>query len=197
MSRAESLESGTRGRTRRAILGAAASVLGRDYNAPLSDIADAAGVGRTTLHRYFPDRAALVEAAIQDSVEALQRSIADAALDQGSSVAAMRRLVAALVAVGDRLVFLFGDPRIFREYGVADAPDSPGPPDDPVLALIRRGQAEGVFDPEVNAEWIQHVLWALVYTGYEEAENCKLPRHGVVSTVIRTLENGIRPHSRS
>jgi hypothetical protein len=36
------------------------------------------------------------------------------------------------------------------------------------------------------------VLWSLVYTGYKDADACGLPRHGIVSTVIRTLENGIR-----
>jgi hypothetical protein len=35
------------------------------------------------------------------------------------------------------------------------------------------------------------VLWALVYTGLEEAESGRLPRHGITATVIRTFENGI------
>lgn len=183
-------ESGTRSRTRRAILSAAASVLARNRYATLPDIADAAGVGRTTLHRYFPDREGLINAIIEDSVQAIEQSVADAALEQGSPMEAMRRLVAAMVAVGDRLLFLFGDPRVLENYRMADAP---APPDDPVVALIKRGQAEGVFDPAVSADWIQHVVWALVYTGFEEADKGRLPRHGVTSTVIHTLENGIHP----
>jgi AcrR family transcriptional regulator len=188
----ESTGARARGRTRRAILSAAASVLGRHYHATLADIADAAGVGRTTLHRYFSDRTALINAAIEDSVEAIEQSVADAALDQGCPVEAMRRLVTAMVTVGDRLVFLFGDPRVLESRGAADTPQ---PPDDPVIALIKRGQAEGVFDPDATPAWIQRVLWSLVYTGYKDAHACGLPRHGIVSTVIRTLENGIRtPH---
>lgn len=72
------------------------------------------------------------------------------------------------------------------------AADTPEPLDDPVIALIKRGQAEGAFDPDVPPAWIQRVLWSLVYTGYQDAEACGLPRHGIVSAVIRTLENGIR-----
>ncbi|WP_329585861.1 TetR/AcrR family transcriptional regulator [Streptomyces sp. NBC_01005] len=178
----------TRSRTRRAILSAAASVLGRDYHATLTDIADAAGVGRTTLHRYFSDRTGLISAAIEDSIAAIDESVAGAAIDQGSPIEAMRRLVTAMVAVGDRLVFLFGDPRVLEGCGAAKTPE---PLDDPVLTLIKRGQAEGAFDPDVNPAWIQRVLWSLVYTGYQDAEACGLPRHGIVSTVIRTLENGI------
>ncbi|WP_020670809.1 TetR/AcrR family transcriptional regulator [Amycolatopsis nigrescens] len=190
MSSATTPETGARGRTRRAILSAAASVLARDHYATLPDIADAAGVGRTTLHRYFPDRKALIAAAIDDSVEVIGHSVAEAEIEQGSPAEAMRRLVAAMVAVGDRLMFLFGDPRILEGH---DA-DEDAAPDDPVLALIERGQAAGVFDPAMSAKWIQHVLWALVYTGCEEADKGRLPRHGIVPMVTRTLENGI--HAR-
>ena len=177
-----------RSRTRGAILAAAASVLARDRAATLPDIAEAAGVGRTTLHRYFPDRESLIEAAVEDSIQAISQSVAEAALDQGPSMDAMRRAVAAMVAVGDRLMFVFGDPRVLQGYR---APDGVVPPGDPVLDLIKRGQAEGAFDPEVSASWIQHVLWVLVYRGCEDADSGELPRHGITATVIRTLENGI------
>ena len=184
-------ESSVRNRTRGAILAAAASVLARDRTATLPDIAAAAGVGRTTLHRYFPDRASLTEATIKDAIQAIQQSVAEAALDQGPALDAMRRAVAAMVAVGDRLLFLFGDPRVLAGYG---ARDGVVPPGDPVIDLIKRGQAEGVFDPEVSPSWIQHVLWVLVYRGCEDADRGELPRHGITATVIRTLENGI--HAR-
>jgi AcrR family transcriptional regulator len=177
-----------RSRTRGAILAAAASVLARDRAATLPDIAEAAGVGRTTLHRYFPDRESLIEAAVEDSIQAIYQSVAEAALHQGPSMDAMRRAVAAMVAVGDRLMFVFGDPRLLQGYR---APDGVVPPSDPVLDLIERGQAEGAFDPEVSASWIQHVLWVLVYRGCEDADSGELPRHGITATVIRTLENGI------
>lgn len=178
-----------RSRTRDAILNAAAAILGRDYHATLAQIADAAGVGRTTLHRYFPDRTSLIKATVEGSIEAIDRSVTDAAIDQGCPVEAMRRLVTAMVAVGDQLVFLFGDPRVLEgRHSAGTAP----PPHDPVIALIKRGQAEGVFDQGVSPEWIQRVLWSLVYTGYKDAEACGLPKHGIVSTVIRTFESGIR-----
>jgi AcrR family transcriptional regulator len=177
---------GVRNRTRRAILEAAASVLARDRTATLADVAAAAEVGRSTLHRYFADREELVGAAVDDALRVLGQSVAEAALDQGPPLEAMRRLVAAMVGVGDRLLFLFGDPRVL------EGREEPAPTDRPVLALIERGQAEGVFDPEVSPAWIEHVLWALVYTAAEEAGTGRLPRHGIASTVIRTFENGIR-----
>ncbi|HZC09115.1 MAG TPA: helix-turn-helix domain-containing protein, partial [Mycobacterium sp.] len=60
--------SGSQARTRAAILAATASVLARNRSATLPDIADAAGVGRTTLHRYFADRERLIQEATVDSI---------------------------------------------------------------------------------------------------------------------------------
>ncbi|MFC5751381.1 TetR/AcrR family transcriptional regulator [Actinomadura rugatobispora] len=197
MSTTEIPESGARGRTRRAILAAGASVLARDHGATLADIADAADVGRSTLHRYFADRRELIRAVVDDSLEALERATEEAQIDDGPPVEAMRRLIAAMVGVGERIVFLWGDPRVLEQYGPptsADAECEGEVPsvDDPVLRLIERGQREGVFDPEVPAHWIQHVIWSLVFTAFEDAESGVLPRHGVTSTIIRTFENGVR-----
>ncbi|WP_228637447.1 TetR/AcrR family transcriptional regulator [Microtetraspora sp. AC03309] len=184
----EARESGTRGRTRRAILGAAASVLARDRAATLADIAEAAQVGRSTLHRYFPDRQELLNATVVDSFHVVEQSVAAAAIDQGPPLEAMRRLITAMVDVGDRLAFLFGDPRVLEEFSSCFEPDLSVPT---AISLIERGQAEGVFDPQVSAEWIQQMLYAVTYTGWEAAAKGLLPRHGVASTVIRTFENGV------
>lgn len=183
----ESTESVTRSRTRQAILSAAASVLAGNRAATLPEIAEAAGVGRTTLHRYFPDRDALINAAVMDSLAAIGQAVTEARIEEGSPLEALRRLVTAYLHVGDRLVFLFNDPHVMRGYGVE--PTEPGP--DPALDLIARGQADGVFDDEVSPQWIRHVLWALVYSGIEEASSGNLSRHGVASTVMRTMERGI------
>jgi AcrR family transcriptional regulator len=179
-------ESGVRGRTRRAILDAAATTLARDRAATLADIAAAANVGRSTLQRYFPDREDLLDAVVTDSLRAVGQAAAEAALDDGPPAEAMRRLVTAMVDVGDRVLFLYGDPRVLEHAGETADGGSPE-----VIRLIERGQAEGVFDPEVDAPWIERVLWALVYAGCDAAGRGTLPRHAAATTVIRTFENGV------
>ncbi|MEU5400878.1 TetR/AcrR family transcriptional regulator [Streptomyces sp. NPDC005963] len=204
-------ESGTRNRTRRAILGAAAEVLARDRTATLADIAKAAQVGRSTLHRYFPDRDVLIHAAVADSYLVIQQSIQDAAVDQGTALEAMRRLIAAIVDTGGRMLFLYGDSRVLEDFAAHDGGGGTGDVGDPgesgegaesdtapdsvssmVVDLIRRGQSEGAFDPSLDVDWVQDVIWALVYTGCEAASRGTLPRHGVTTAVVRMLENGIR-----
>lgn len=181
-------ETGARGRTRHAILGAAAAVLSGRRDAPLSDIAAAAGVGRSTLQRYFPDRDKLVAAVIEDCLRRLDEALKDARIDQGSPRDALRRLVTAMLDVRNQVLFLYGDPRITEVIDVRDEPD---PAAEEIDRLIRRGQAEGVLDPEVSSDWITHVLWAHVSAGCTAINEGKLPRHGASEWVIRTLENGI------
>ncbi|MFF5676360.1 TetR/AcrR family transcriptional regulator [Streptomyces hygroscopicus] len=181
-------ESGARGRTRRAILGAAASVLSRRRNATLADIAAAADVGRSTLQRYFPDREVLVSAVVEDSLQRLDESLKEARIDQGPPLEALRRLVVAMLDVGDHVLFLYGDPRIIEAIVARGGPD---PAAEEIRRLIRRGQAEGIVDPEVSWDWIEHVLWAHVSAGCTAVSRGKLPRHGASAWVIRTLENGI------
>ena len=102
----------------------------------MPDIAEAAGVGRTTIHRYFPDRDTLVRATTWDSIQALELSVAEAQAEQGSPLEAMRRVVTAMDAVGDRLPFLFGDPSVLEPTAGMQMLTS-----DPVIDLIERGQA--------------------------------------------------------
>jgi len=103
-------------RTRSAILDATASVLATNRVATIPEIATAAGVGRTTVHRYFPDRETLIYQATLDSIRVMLETTDQAATEQGPAIEAMRRFITALVSVGDRVLFLFGDPfnKIFQ-----------------------------------------------------------------------------------
>jgi AcrR family transcriptional regulator len=91
MTRAHVSESGTRYRTRRAILNAAASVFARNRSATLADVAEAAEVGRSTLHRYFADRDDLINSVVADSYQAIKQSVVYADVERGEPIEAMRR----------------------------------------------------------------------------------------------------------
>ncbi|WP_435107212.1 TetR/AcrR family transcriptional regulator [Nocardiopsis synnemataformans] len=183
-------ESGPRARTRRAILDAAVSVLVRDPAAPLVEIAKAADVGRSTLHRYFKDRPELYRAVLEHSQQAITEVVAGSAVGQGRADEALRQLITGLVNAGDRILFLFYGYRS-EEDGDDQEKGSTDGSDDAIIRLIRRGQEEGTLTRDLDAEWIENALWSLVFAGCEEARNGKLPRHGVAATVIRTFEGGV------
>ncbi|WP_076241631.1 TetR/AcrR family transcriptional regulator [Mycobacterium sp. NS-7484] len=179
--------SATQARTRGAIIEAAAAVLADDRTATLPDIARAAGVGRTTVHRYFPDRECLINETIVDSVRVVSEAVAAAAPEEGCPVDAMRRVINAMISVGNRILFLFNDPAVTRDMPPEALPDSKR-----LISLIERGQAEGVFDPESSALWIEHALFGLVNWACQDSKEGLMPRHAAAPAVIRTFERGIR-----
>jgi AcrR family transcriptional regulator len=180
--------SSVQARTRAAILDATACALAVNRTATLPEIATVAGVGRTTLHRYFADRETLIYEATVDSIRVLTETGDEAATEDGPAIEAMRRFITAAVSVGERLVFLFGDPAVLRDIPPAQCPN-----EELLINLIKRGQDEGVFDPDLNPTWIRHALYGLVLQGCEQAMAGVLPRHTVAPLIMRTFEPGIRP----
>src|SRR5919202_1751435 len=86
-------------RNRTAILEAAARALRSADDLQLREVAEAAGVSRSTLHRHFSSRAALEEELRAAAVAELRRTIAEALTGERPPLAVLRRLVLGLVRV--------------------------------------------------------------------------------------------------
>ena len=91
-------------RTAGAILDAAAHVLSEQgsSSSSMADVAEAAGVSRATLYRYYPDRESLLHALAAQALADAAARLADAGLDRAPVEEAIERIVRAIVAVGDR-----------------------------------------------------------------------------------------------
>ncbi|BBY28766.1 TetR/AcrR family transcriptional regulator [Mycolicibacterium sediminis] len=172
-------------RTRSAIIEATVSVLAANRTASLPVIAEAAGVGRTTVHRYFPDRDHLIREVAVDSIAVVRQLGVRADTTHGTAVDALHRLLAAYFSESDRIVFLFKDPAVLQNVPPDEQPD-----DDFVMDLIRRGQVEGNLTSDLSAVWIQHALLALVLQGCEDVSTGELPAHTAVTTILRTFLRG-------
>jgi TetR/AcrR family transcriptional repressor of mexCD-oprJ operon len=85
------------------ILDVAATVLAEQgAAASMTDIAKAAGVGRATLYRYFPNRDALVQALVDAALADLDGKIADANLDAVPVDEAFARVTRAVMTVAGK-----------------------------------------------------------------------------------------------
>src|SRR5215218_4302143 len=94
-------------RVSEAIVEAAAGVLADlGPQASMSDVADAAGVARATLYRYFPTREALLEALATFTLDRCADGLAAARLSHVSVNEGVSRAVRALVVVGDHFLVL-------------------------------------------------------------------------------------------
>ncbi|SDN66113.1 TetR/AcrR family transcriptional regulator [Allokutzneria albata] len=183
-------ETGVRARTRRAILTAAAQVFAKDRAASLSAVAREAGVGRTTLHRYFPDRAALVRGLAYEVVRETGEVLARADLGRGSAWSAIERVVYDFVAMGERYYFLLHEHELDSDTKLASSDSTALAP---FVDLLRRGQDEGDLRSDLPVEWLLQTTDALVNAAWVAVLDGTLARAEAVRAVMLTLRGGISP----
>ncbi|WGW12077.1 TetR/AcrR family transcriptional regulator [Saxibacter everestensis] len=178
--------SGARSRTRNAIIEAAIRVMGRDASATLGDVASGAGVGRTTLHRYFPDRSNLLEAISSEVVSGLGGAIERARIGEGTGSEALRRMCREYFELGDLLNVVFTElVTIPDEAWGCDEGD-----DDPVAAVVIRGHNDGSIDPQMSPRWIQTMMWSLLYAGWSQV-NDGATKHDTLDLILRTMRGAV------
>jgi TetR/AcrR family transcriptional regulator, mexCD-oprJ operon repressor len=171
-------------RNHEAILEAAVGVLAAQPEAGVAEIAAAAGVGRATVYRHFATREELIDALRLHAGEEARRRFADARVDEGDPIDALERLVAAMLALGDRYRVIFPQDQQAR-------PRRSEVLLKPLTRLIARAQAEGAIDPEVPLAWVIASLRALLRTAVGEIEARRLARDAAAARVVRTLVRGV------
>lgn len=179
-------ESAARLRTRQAILDAAITTLAGDPAASLGDIASAAAVGRTTLHRYFAERQDLLEAVTVEVATRLADAEQRARLGEGTGREALSRLVREYFDLGDALSVMFGS-----QVDVDAAYDRLAPDACSSREAIERGHRDGSLDPELPPDWIESVLWAALYAGWAYTNETGGSRHESLRLVVRSMEGAV------
>ncbi len=172
------------------LLQTATEVLVADPTASLGDVARAAGMGRTSLHKLYPTRHALLVALAKDGLDLLEQTYRDVELDvPGPEVAsALKRLVTALIPLGPRLEFLLRERSLEVESELISRLDDL---DAPVRTLVRRAQDEGVLVGDLPVDWVVASVNALVYTAWDLIASGRIAPVAAPGMVMRTLGTGI------
>ncbi|MFD7770912.1 TetR/AcrR family transcriptional regulator [Streptomyces sp. NPDC059787] len=145
-------------RSVRAILEAAEKVLAEEPGASMEQIAAAAGVARTTIHRRFANRQALIEALAASAARQLARAVDDGRPDTAPPLVAMHRITANVLQVKSAWAF---------------ALELPADPDSEAFALhediarrctavLQRAQAAKLIDEAADLDWVRRVYYALL-----------------------------------
>lgn len=175
-------------------MNAAVAVWARDWSASLAEIADRAAVSRSTLHRYFPDRRSLVDAARDRALGALEESAARGRPTPSSGASAadeLEALMRGMTEVAEAVIFLFADPARFAEVWEADADDHAE-----LRAMIARAQDEGSIDPDVHTDWAIGVYYSLIYIAAEAITAGTMAHHQAADVSVRTFFSGVGMRGR-
>ncbi|MER6948686.1 TetR/AcrR family transcriptional regulator [Nonomuraea sp. NPDC000554] len=147
-------------RTMHTILEAAERVLLSDPTATMEQIAEAAGVARTTVHRRFATREALIDALTRWATEQFAAAVDGAVSDTAPPLVVLYRATADVLRVKIGWGFAMNraasvtDPEIARVHAdVLEKCDR----------LFRRAQATGLLRPDVDVEWARRCYYALIH----------------------------------
>jgi TetR/AcrR family transcriptional regulator, repressor for lfrA len=191
MSVSQLNEGGARSRTRNAILDAAMSVLADNPAASLGDIAAAANVARSTLHRYFAERSDLLHALARHVHDLSNAAIEHAEPDCGPAVEALRRVVDCQLDLGPIVPFIYNEPTIAADPELAALLDTG---DEVIVDVLNRASMRGSAGPP---DWPRLVFWALLNAGYEAVKLNSAPRVQIVDAIMASLTEGtINPNQQ-
>jgi AcrR family transcriptional regulator len=152
-------------RNREAVLDAAIALLSERPDASMREIAEASGLGRTTVYRHFPTREDLVMGLFAVVVRDA-RAITDGLLQARLEPAELFRELGfrAVVDIGYRYRFLDAH-RDMRERALAEAeaPDA----DDPMIAYLTEAQAKGRLRDDLPVSWLFAMLRGIITLGVD------------------------------
>jgi TetR/AcrR family transcriptional regulator, mexCD-oprJ operon repressor len=144
-------------RVAEAILDGAARLFASEGDhASMNEVAEAAGVARATVYRYFPNREALLDELAQAAVRDVDTRLASARIEAVAPEEGVARAVRALVEVGNLFVVLARE----RRRSGADAFE--GGIVEPIRQLIERGQASGDMRDDITAARLTESLIGLL-----------------------------------
>ncbi|MEV7007284.1 helix-turn-helix domain-containing protein [Streptosporangium sp. NPDC051022] len=150
-------------RNREAVLATAMRVLSQRPEASIQEVADASGVGRTTVYRNFSTREDLVRALFAVVIEEQRATVTAAIAEGGTATAILRRLGTGIVAIGERYRFLDAH----RDLVVEDPLKHPAP-DEPLLAWLVTAHELGQIRADLPPDWGYAMIRALALGANEE-----------------------------
>ncbi|WP_394816476.1 TetR/AcrR family transcriptional regulator [Streptomyces lancefieldiae] len=176
-------------RSVRAILEAAERVLAEEPGASMEQIAAAAGVARTTIHRRFANRQALIEALASSAARRLAQAVDDGRPDTAPPLVAMHRITANVLQVKSAWAFALELPTDPDSEAVALHQDIARR----CITVLKRAQDDKLIDEAADLDWVRRVYYALI--GESLRGNADADPDALATRIIDTLLHGARPRS--
>jgi TetR/AcrR family transcriptional regulator, mexCD-oprJ operon repressor len=174
------------------LLSRAAASVTANPGASTAEIAEAAGVSRATLHRTLGGREKVLEAIYGWLLASCDRIFDAAGIDDGEVLPALDRLVEDSYPLAQSYWILIATPELER---VPELKEKLEAQDARLERFFTRGQADGVFRPDMPPRWLAYSLgsqvmsaWYLVDEGHAGAR--EVPRLVRAATLEGLLAGG-------
>lgn len=177
-------------RSMRAILEAAERVLAEDPGASMEQIAAAAGVARTTIHRRFANRQALIDALTSSAARQLARAVDDGRPDTAPPLVAMHRITANVLQVKSAWAFALELPADPDSEAVVLHQDIARS----CIAVLKRAQDDKLIDEAADLDWVRRVYYALIGESLHGNADGADP-DTLATRIIDTLLHGAGPRT--
>lgn len=178
-----------------------AGALAREPGSSMQEIAAAAGVSRTTLHRAFGDRATLVERVSEHVLADCSRLFDEAGIDEAPVLEAFDRLIEAPLPLAKAYALMLAEPGAYR---IASLVERIGTLDDRFERFFTRGQADGLFRPDLPPRWLVYsfgsqltALWWAVDDGFVGTRDATRLLRATVLSGIATGADTLDPGSEA
>lgn len=151
----------------------------------MAEVAAAAGVGRTTLYRYFPSREALLDTLSQDACAELIDKLANAGLDDVEVPEGMARVTRIAMSQAAKYQALI------RLHGKPDVPDETARQlMAPLIALFARGAADGTWRRDLSTDTLLDLYMALLEGALGQALHAKLGVEPAAASITSVFIHG-------
>ena len=185
------VQSSTLGRSRRAakrpLLDVVAEVLLAQPGASLAEVAEAAGISRTTLHKHYATRDDLVRAVGLRATEIYEQAV-DRVADEPGTEAGLRQLLAAMIESGPQLTFLWRNPVLDEDHELTQRYIDV---EKRCLAVLDRARSQGLLATSTPDWWMLQTVYSLVYTAAESVQFGKLAPLDAPDLALSTLLHGL------
>ena len=168
------------------LLDVAAEVLVADPAASLAEVATAAGIGRTTLHKHYATRDDLLYAVGHRALDLLEQALTEATAAKRADDG-LHALVAALIPIGPQLAFLWRTPAFDH---MKDLDERWLAVEERSLAVLRRVQELGFLAADLPDWWLGQMLYSVVYVAATSVQAGRLAPLDAPGLALRTLLRG-------
>ena len=169
-----------------AITEAAFEVFNRNPGASLSEVAQIAGVGRATLHRYYSSREELLRSLVRQALLEMDEAANLACENVDSYADALQETLKAMIPLGDRYHFLTtesyeGDEELQKEIERQSSE---------LAGMVESAKKEGLFHSDIPTRWIVHAYEHLIYAAWECVREETATHKQAAALAWRTLVSG-------